>query len=125
MLGPLLFRMAKRMANSNGVSLAKALAARTRALESRCPHRPPVEYWQQALEARPGWKRVRERLYQFRTGDQFEFLTHHPPREWLTGIAQIELKGVAEGMNPPAREALVQEAVGAATAWWDQHGIHL
>lgn len=126
MLGPFFFQLAKRMSRGNGLSLAKAMTARVQKLLREKPHRPPVEYWQEALLARPGWQELRENFYEFKgTGDRFEFNVRHSPKQWLARITEIEVKPLSRGMLPEAQGVLVQEAVEAATAWWDHHGINL
>ena len=123
MLGTLFSGVIRKMSRSNGISLAKAIAAQVQKQERNSPGRPPVEYWEQALEARRGWKQLRAHLYQYRTGDRFEFRVDRPEKEWLARITTIEVKPLSEGMPPQVREALANAAAEAATDWWGKKGV--
>lgn len=121
LLGQLFFQVARNTSRRGGESLAKAMASRIQKIAEKNPKRPPVEYWEEALEARPGWRRVRSYLYQFRTGDRLEFRVDRPAREWLARMTQIEVGPLGKGMKPEVQEELVKEAVAAATAWWEKN----
>ena len=129
MLGNLFSGMIRKMSRSNGISLAKAIAAQVKKQEQNNPGRPPVEYWEQVLAARRGWKLLRAHLYQYRAGDRFEFRAGQagwpvgrPEKEWLARITTIEVKPLSKGMPPQVREALANEAVEAAADWWEKRG---
>ena len=130
------FRIARWMSRRNGRSIAQAVAAAHREAGERLPleeaaprpsgQRLPSEgrlqFWREVLESRTGWRRVNPNLFEFRTGDRLTLSKEFSSTELIAQMTAIEIKPLGEGLPPEARKVLCTDAVGAATAWWQQHG---
>lgn len=116
-------QMARWMSRRNGESLAKALAARMEELQDETPGRPETEYGRKALESRAGWRSVGGNRMEFRTGERVELKPELSWKEILAQITAIEVKPLGEGLSPEVQKELVEEAVVAATSWWQKKGV--
>ena len=113
---------ARWMSRRNGESSARAMAARIEEFQRQSPNQPQVQYWQQALEVRPGWRRVKTGIYEFRTGERLELKEGTSSQEILSRMTAIEVRPLGEGLPPDVQKALIADAVEAAVAWWKRHG---
>lgn len=111
------------MSRRNGESLAKALAAKMEELQDETPGRSEMEYGRKALESRTGWRSVGGNRMEFRTGERVELKPELPWKEILAQITAIEVKPLGEGLSPEVQKELVEEAVTAATSWWQRNGV--
>lgn len=115
-------KMARWMSRRNGEAVAKALAAGLKASRKREPDLPEPARWDRMLEGRPGWRRVREGLHQFKTGERVEFKVNGPAEEWLRRITCIEVRPLSEGMPEELQGELTEKSIEAALEWWRRNG---
>lgn len=108
------------MSRRNGQSVAQVFSKRLQKLAEEFPGLPSTEHWKRALESRPGWQRVREGAYRFRTGESVEVKPGSSPKELLARITAVEVKPLGSGMAPDLQRVLEEEAVSAAVAWWEE-----
>ncbi len=118
--GNWLSQMALWMAERNGRSVAQTLFHKLE-VASQDPGGSAVELWRAVLEKRPGWQRVKEGVYRFRTGEQVEMKPGETPRDWLPRITQVEVSPLAKGLSETVRAELNRRAAEAAISWWEQH----
>jgi len=117
-----LFKGALWMSRRNGQALAQAMLERLNGMRKQEPQKPDAECWGELVEARPGWQRVREGLYQFRTGERLE-LKGSSTSDWIEQMAAIEVKPLSQGMPASVQKEFVEEAVNAAVGWWNRKGF--
>ena len=110
------------MSRRNGESLAWAVAAGIRSQAEAIPGRSAAEYWEQVLEKRPGWRRLRQDLFEFRTGERLELDSKAGPSGWIAQMARIELKSLGQGLSSEVQQVLLEEGVASAQSWWNQQG---
>ncbi|MBI3317627.1 MAG: hypothetical protein HYZ90_00560 [Candidatus Omnitrophica bacterium] len=117
LLGAAFFQTARWMSRRNGESLAQVVHEKLEeAAESSGGM--PLAGWRRILESRPGWRRLKEDSYQFRTGERLELKKGSSAEELLVRMTAIEVKPLGEGLPPEAQGALLEEAADAAAAWW-------
>lgn len=106
------------MARRNGRTLARSVAAQLNRCVAKNPEQPMVDHWQEVLERRLGWRKVRQYLYEFRTGERLELKAKPDPTELVHWLATAELRPLTAGLPTSFREELLKESVTAALARW-------
>lgn len=120
-MGRILLGIARGMARRNGRQLAKAVAAQLSRYRREEPTRPAAFHWEEILENRPGWRRVRRCVYEFRAGQRVELKAKIDRMETLRWLANAELKPLAAGLQPLVQNQLLKESTAAALEWWRQN----
>ncbi len=98
--------------------LARSLAAQLRGRVRVDPTRPAVDHWQEVLDQRWGWRKVRQYTYEFRTGERLELKAKPDPDELVRWLATAELRPLTAGLHPSLQEELLKESVAAALDHW-------
>lgn len=121
MLGNPLLGWARWMARRNGEALARSVATQLRRYAGQGPERLSVNHWEELLNNRPGWHRVRQYVYEFRTGQRIELKAKADPLEIIRWMANAELQPLAAGLNASLQDQLLKESITAALERWRQN----
>ena len=108
------------MARRNGRVLAQSLAVQLNRCRRDPANQPALFYWEELLNHRSGWQKVRQYVYQYRNGQRLELKPRDSSRDWVAQVAQVEIAPLGQGLRADLQQGFLKEAVAGAVDWWDK-----
>ena len=120
-MGSFLLGVGRWMARRNGRMLVQSLAVQLNRCRRDPASQPALFHWEEMLNHRSGWQKVRQYVYQYRNGQRLELKPRDSSRDWVAQVAQVEIAPLGQGLQADLQQGFLKEAVAGAVDWWDRN----
>lgn len=120
-MSAILLGVGRWMARRNGRVLARSLAAQLNRCRRSRPDQPALFHHEEILDHRPGWQKVRQYVYQYRTAERLELKPRDSSGDWMVRVAQVEIAPLGQGLRADLHQEFLKEAVAGASDWWNKN----